>query len=223
MFVKIISINSEALPEGQTPPKVAPLAIAKSCESCRGVYCPAIRARNLSRYCGTKCSNRAAEERRRGRGCLGCGVPGDYRHRAVGSARGYCKACRPRPRKEMPFNKATEKVPTLSEVYANKDYSKVVELLHENSDVDLDTGCWIWRYLDKKGYGKVKVTVNGTRKTLSTHRLSLEAKIGRPFVEHSHHACANTKCCNPDHLQLATANENVAEMLARRSYEARIK
>ena len=37
-----------------------------------------------------------------------------------------------------------------------------------------------------------------------------------------HHKCANRACCNPEHLELATNRENVAEMFARKAYEARI-
>lgn len=48
-------------------------------------------------------------------------------------------------------------------------------------------------------------------------------KHGSPLgTQQSHHVCANTMCVNPEHLQAATHVENIAEMKARRSYEARI-
>jgi heme oxygenase len=39
----------------------------------------------------------------------------------------------------------------------------------------------------------------------------------------AHHACANTTCVNPDHLQPVTHRENIAEMMARKAYVARIR
>lgn len=56
------------------------------------------------------------------------------------------------------------------------------------------------------------------------HRLMLQAQHdGAPLgVQAAHHRCANTMCINPDHLQPVTHRENIAEMLARRSYLNRI-
>jgi hypothetical protein len=55
------------------------------------------------------------------------------------------------------------------------------------------------------------------------HRAILEAKLGAQLgTQYAHHMCANTACVNPDHLQPVTNRENIAEMLARNSYEQRI-
>lgn len=51
----------------------------------------------------------------------------------------------------------------------------------------------------------------------------IEAREGKPLgVLAAHHTCANSTCVSPDHLQAITHRENVAEMLARTSLEARI-
>lgn len=80
--------------------------------------------------------------------------------------------------------------------------------------------CMEWEGPSKRGYPNVDV--NGKR--VFVHRLMLQAKHdGKPLgVLHGHHVCANSMCINPDHLQPATAAENVGEMLARRSFVARI-
>lgn len=57
------------------------------------------------------------------------------------------------------------------------------------------------------------------------HRLAMALKLGSLEAiqdETVHHKCANTRCCNPEHLELATQAENMAEMFARRAYEATI-
>ncbi|MFL0711662.1 MAG: hypothetical protein ACJLS2_02465 [Microcella pacifica] len=56
------------------------------------------------------------------------------------------------------------------------------------------------------------------------HRLACEARYQKPLgTQQAHHTCANTLCVNPDHMQAATHAENIAEMKARASYEARIE
>lgn len=81
--------------------------------------------------------------------------------------------------------------------------------------------CWEWnRSLGKDGY-PIPHDLLGARAAL--HRHIIEVVHGVPMVGmHGHHMCANRACVNPAHLAPATAAENVAEMLARRSYEGRI-
>lgn len=86
-------------------------------------------------------------------------------------------------------------------------------------------GCWEWQGKTNRGRaGKnpyPQVVWSGTQ--YQVHRLSLEMKHGSSLgTQQSHHVCANTICVNPEHLQAATHVENIAEMKARRSYEARI-
>lgn len=79
--------------------------------------------------------------------------------------------------------------------------------------------CWVWPSL-RDGYPYFRLA----GKDASLHRAVLEVKHGAPLgSQHAHHICANSACVNPDHLQPVTHRENVAEMLARQSYLARIE
>lgn len=86
-------------------------------------------------------------------------------------------------------------------------------------------GCWEWQgqgHKSKKSSSRYPV-VKWSGRARPVHRLSLEAKHGAPLgAQHAHHTCANTMCVNPEHLEAATHVENIAEMKARKSYEARI-
>lgn len=83
---------------------------------------------------------------------------------------------------------------------------------------DRSGDCWIWRgNLSARGYGRIKIK----GKVWMAHRLSYELATGEPLPAGLvlHHICANKACVNPDHLQPATQNQNVCEMLARKMYE----
>ncbi len=89
-----------------------------------------------------------------------------------------------------------------------------------NAYLDKSGECWIWTgSKTPQGYG-------GTYfdgKKLKSHRAAYETWVGPiPRDMTVHHKCANTSCCNPEHLELATQRENTAEMFARKAYEARI-
>lgn len=103
---------------------------------------------------------------------------------------------------------------------AESDYPTVAEELKKRT-VQEPTGCWIWQgTIDSRGYGRLGFNKAGQ---FLVHRLSLEAHLGHSIDGlFAHHKCANTSCLNPDHLQLTTHAENIAEMMARQSYIARI-
>lgn len=110
--------------------------------------------------------------------------------------------------------------PSMARLMAEGRWDEVVEKLLART---VQVGeCMEWTGMMKDGYPLVGM---GKTKTVATHRLMLQAKHGgRPLgVLHAHHVCANSRCVNPDHLVPATAAENAAEMLARQSYEARIR
>lgn len=108
--------------------------------------------------------------------------------------------------------------------YEEARWSDFIAALRERVAVTTG-GCWIWggtKSLSKKSSSPYPV-IRWSGKTHQVHRLSLEAKHGQSLgSQQSHHACGNTMCVNPSHLQAATHIENIAEMKARHSYEARI-
>ena len=72
--------------------------------------------------------------------------------------------------------------------------------------VEKTDGCWDWSgAIDSGGYGHQRVS--GVLK--SAHRFSYELHFGEvPDGMHVDHVCRNRKCVNPEHLRLATVEEN---------------
>lgn len=184
-----------------------------SCVSCTKTYRP--WAANQTTCGDNKCKD-ALTVAKRMKPCLGCGVAGVYAGRTQNP--GYCRDCKPVARRSA-----------VAIAIANGDYPAIHAALKERSAIDPDTGCWVWQHSKTQGgygcVGGVEVQADGTQvsKQYMAHRLSLEVKMGRPLGAHqAHHTCANRACCNPAHLQPVTSAENVGEMRARKSYEARI-
>ena len=168
--------------------------------------------------------------------CTLCGVP-IARHSQ--SPRPFHKACknraplwlrmgRPDPsiaRAQAALDRAEKKAQPKRDLrspiraaYEGSDWEALLAAIKAATVVTRD-GCWEWQRRIKDGYGTVQIA----GRVHQVHRLSLQAKHGRPLgVLAAHHKCANSKCANPDHLQPVTHRENVAEMLARTSLEARI-
>jgi hypothetical protein len=85
--------------------------------------------------------------------------------------------------------------------------------------IDKTDTCWNWTGDKQNGYGRIKLN----NKKLQAYRVAYETWVAPiPTGMSVHHKCANRKCVNPDHLELATVRENVGEMFARKAYEARI-
>ena len=127
----------------------------------------------------------------------------------------YCSdRCSEEGKREL----AIEKRPPLRKAYEANDYKGMLEAIEARVS-KTKSGCWEWPIINRYGYPNASIA----GKRFFVHRLSLEAKYEAPLGEQqAHHMCANTKCVNPDHLQPVTHRENVAEMLARRSYLDRI-
>lgn len=81
-------------------------------------------------------------------------------------------------------------------------------------------GCRVIKGQEDVDYPQVRW---GKGKRRTVHRLVLWAKIRGPIDSwQAHHACANAWCVEPAHIVPATAAENIAEMKARKTYEAEI-
>ena len=72
-------------------------------------------------------------------------------------------------------------------------------------------GCWEWVGSKRNGYGRMMIgsRTDGTRKSVSTHRLSYELHYGEiPQGMEICHKCDNPCCINPDHLFVGTRQDN---------------
>lgn len=79
----------------------------------------------------------------------------------------------------------------------------------------LDDGCWEWTgWRDRDGYGSFWDKT--LKRTLRAHRVACEAKHG-PISKglFACHTCDNPWCVNPDHLFIATNQENQLDSVAK--------
>lgn len=75
------------------------------------------------------------------------------------------------------------------------------------SRISLSGGCFVPGFVrDKKGY--VRFRFSG--RMVSAHRFVYETFVG-PIADGYtiDHLCRNTSCCNPEHLEQVTVNENI--------------
>lgn len=81
--------------------------------------------------------------------------------------------------------------------------------------------CWIWKGAMQSNQKYGQFNMHG--RVHQAHRAAWLHFVGPiPDGEHIHHKCGETRCVNPEHLQLSTQRENNAEMFARRALNARI-
>ena len=75
--------------------------------------------------------------------------------------------------------------------------------------IDLATGCWLWTgYIRSNGY--VTIWVNEAQKKLYLHRVMYELFKGEiPTGMTIDHLCRVRHCCNPEHLEVVTQQENL--------------
>ena len=78
-------------------------------------------------------------------------------------------------------------------------------------------GCWVWTgYPDTHGYGRFRIFIDGVRRCTGAHRAAWLAYRGDIPADHLQldHLCRNRLCCNPDHLELVTNQENARRSVA---------
>lgn len=85
------------------------------------------------------------------------------------------------------------------------------ERVFEGVEFDLCGGCWLWSgSTNPNGYGQLSYKGKINR----AHRFSYEAFIGPiPKDKMICHRCDTRTCCNPDHMFLGTAQDNVTDMV----------
>lgn len=91
----------------------------------------------------------------------------------------------------------------------------VARRLFRRREIDLTSGCWLWRgdCSTRDGYGRVRQTRG--RKAL-VHRLAFESFVGPiPAGMRVLHRCDTPACFNPEHLFLGTDFDNMRDMAAK--------
>lgn len=84
---------------------------------------------------------------------------------------------------------------------------KLLDRISHSAEKFNDCHCWLWRgCISTRGYGMV--AIGG--KVKLTHRLAYELFKGPiPDGLELDHLCRVRNCCNPDHLEAVTHEENV--------------
>lgn len=151
--------------------------------------------------------------------CAQCGADAMTWRNGRFCSRACASAAQVKPKALKVKTEPIDQRSALRRAVESEDYPTVLAEISALSAVD-DNGCWVWQRRIRDGYPEARV---GGR-SIAAHRLALEAKHGAPLgSQAAHHICANTTCVNPEHLQPVTHRDNVAEMLARHSYLARIR
>lgn len=192
-------------------------AIEHTCVDCGTVWVNTSKGTLRCRSCASRINGAVSLSARRAKAmaktpmpCKTCGLS------LTSRGRKYCSdKCRSRAVKTTALSQRSP----LRAAYEDGDCAGILDAIRGKCEIDPTSGCWV-------GFGRLKdgyPTVNLARRTFQGHRLSLEAKLGKPLGKQAaHHVCANSACVNPDHLQPVTARENTAEMLARTYMESRI-
>ncbi len=95
-------------------------------------------------------------------------------------------------------------------------YPPLQERLYAKLAVKGEDDCWEWNgWRHPQGHGQIGL--NGT--LIYTHRAAWQIAYG-PIPEGMYvcHKCDNPPCCNPKHLFLGTAKDNVQDMLTKRRH-----
>lgn len=117
----------------------------------------------------------------------------------------------------------------------SEEREKLVQRFHKRIEIDPLSGCWNstyspitqrvlrsgGRYEYTRKYGYRQISVAGRKHCV--HRFSYilyKGDIGDGLTVD--HLCNNSACCNPDHLELVTHQENVRRGVERRKEGAQI-
>lgn len=98
--------------------------------------------------------------------------------------------------------------------YIEKTKDRIIKTCEVN-----ENGCWIWKGYKcepRKQYGLTTLSLDGNKKKFLAHRASYTLWKGKiPDGLQVLHHCDVPLCCNPEHLHLGTAQDNMNEMQLR--------
>lgn len=89
-------------------------------------------------------------------------------------------------------------------------YLRIMQKIEVNKN-----GCWLFLgSTDGRGYGKISTFKIGKKhRPERVHRVMYETFIGKiPGGMVVRHKCDTKKCCNPQHLQLGTHEDNMQDL-----------
>lgn len=90
------------------------------------------------------------------------------------------------------------------------------KLIEDRCVIDESTGCWLWSGAKSgAGYGKIARVIDGKKKYLKAHRVMASLVIGDVTDKFVCHTCDVPSCCNPEHLFIGTAQDNVTDMISK--------
>jgi hypothetical protein len=211
----------------------------KPCSVCGEIFLP---SKGFRKACSEECLNKLMvmagqragaanakrhEEAKPKRECVNCGamfIPPSYGNNKGTSRRKTCSdECALQAAVTAGSKRHGSGGIALREALVSRDLDTALRLLQEGSFED-DRGDWVcWTWKGSRMSGGYAQGWHGKHSEDRLHRFIIEAFYGDKLgSQDGHHMCSNTLCVYPPHLQPATKAANVAEMMGRRSYEARI-
>ena len=113
------------------------------------------------------------------------------------------------------MTKQTHKTVTILDKMSPSDK----ERFWSNVNASTEDVCWLWKdSLNADGYGSITVGGRENQRRLSAHRVAKTLAMGQeiPPDKILMHMCDNPPCCNPEHLQIATHQENMDDMVRKK-------
>lgn len=101
-----------------------------------------------------------------------------------------------------------------------KDPDSLLESIRDHCTLT-EKECWVPSWTDES---YPYFSIPGINET-QLHRITITLfkRPPKDSLEQAHHACANTRCVNPEHLQWLSPHDNLAEMKERGRYTLRIQ
>ena len=93
---------------------------------------------------------------------------------------------------------------------------KYIERFWEKVEQTGKTQCWRWKgFKNKQGYGRMGIAASVC---VNAHRISWVIHNGEiPEGKFVCHRCDNPECTNPEHLFLGTRQDNINDMMIKKS------